>query len=59
MLRWLLIGILLAGLGTSFRNGWIEVHWDRVHKSLGLPGSDWNERILDTPQEAAEPAPRR
>jgi hypothetical protein len=30
MLRWLLLGLLLYGLGTALRKGWIEVQWQRV-----------------------------
>ena len=42
MLRWLLLGLLLYGLGTALRKGWIEVQWQRVLDDAGFTetGSD-------------------
>ncbi|MEB3201058.1 MAG: 4-hydroxythreonine-4-phosphate dehydrogenase [Synechococcaceae cyanobacterium] len=37
MVRWLLVGLLVLGLGVGLRNGWLEVHWDRMNKDLGVP----------------------
>ena len=36
MLRWLVIGLLLYGLGTAFREGWPEVQWSRLLHDAGL-----------------------
>ena len=36
MLRWLVIGLLLYGLGTAFREGWLEVQWSRLLHDAGL-----------------------
>jgi hypothetical protein len=43
MVRWIVLGLLLLGLGMGFRNGWVEVDWSRMSRDLGLPdlsGSD-------------------
>ena len=37
MLRWLLLGGLLLGLGTGLSKGWIELRWGRLFADLGLP----------------------
>ena len=37
MLRWLLLGGLLLGLGTGLSKGWIELRWGRLLADLGLP----------------------
>lgn len=37
MIRWLLVGSLLFGLGTGLRRGWIEVNWALLAKDLNLP----------------------
>ena len=36
MLRWLLIGLLLYGLGTALRQGWLEVQWSQFLHDAGL-----------------------
>ena len=36
MLRWLVIGLLLYGLGTALREGWLEVQWSRFLHDAGL-----------------------
>ena len=36
MLRWLVIGLLLYGLGTALRQGWLEVQWGRMLHDAGL-----------------------
>ena len=36
MLRWLVIGLLLYGLGTALRQGWLEVQWSRMLHDAGL-----------------------
>jgi hypothetical protein len=37
MLRWLVLGGLVLGLGTGFSKGWIEMRWGRLLADLGLP----------------------
>lgn len=36
MLRWLLIGLLLYGLGTALKQGWLEVQWSQFLYDAGL-----------------------
>ena len=36
MLRWLVIGLLLYGLGTALRQGWLEVQWSQFLHDAGL-----------------------
>jgi len=36
MLRWLLLGAMVYGLGTAFGNGWLEVQWERLLDDAGL-----------------------
>ena len=36
MLRWLVIGLLLYGLGTALRQGWLEVRWSQFLHDAGL-----------------------
>ena len=36
MLRLLVIGLLLYGLGTALREGWLEVQWSRFLHDAGL-----------------------
>ena len=36
MLRLLVIGLLLYGLGTALRQGWLEVQWSRFLHDAGL-----------------------
>ena len=37
MLRLLLLGSILLIIGLGFRNGWVEVHWDRFFRDINLP----------------------
>jgi hypothetical protein len=37
MVRWLLVGSLLVGLGVGFRNGWVEVNWEKLSQDTDLP----------------------
>lgn len=46
MLRWLLLGLLLYGLGTALRKGWIEVQWQRLFEDAGLTETDSDKPIL-------------
>jgi len=52
MLRWLLIGILLFGLGTGLRQGWIELRWGRMLQALGVP-------YVSDPADPPDCAPER
>ena len=36
MLRLLVIGLLLYGLGTALRQGWLEIQWSRFLHDAGL-----------------------
>lgn len=36
MLRWLLLGLLLYGLVTALRKGWLEVQWQRLLDDAGF-----------------------
>ena len=38
MLRWLLLGLLIYGLGAGIQRGWVDVHWNRMFYELGMPG---------------------
>ena len=40
MLRWLLLGLLIFGLGTAFENGWLEVQWEQLLQDAGLDVGD-------------------
>ena len=57
MLRWLLLGLLLFGLGTALRRGWLEVQWNQLLDDAGLkitePGTqfDWQEFIFGGPDQ--------
>jgi hypothetical protein len=51
MFRWLLLGLLLAGLGVGVNNGWLVLNWDRMSKDLHLPNSNWTEDIYKTPDQ--------
>ncbi|WP_411869987.1 hypothetical protein [Vulcanococcus limneticus] len=37
MVRWLLLGGLLFALVSGVRNGWVELHWDRLLHDAGVP----------------------
>lgn len=37
MLRWLLLGLLLFGLGTGLRRGWLVVDSCRLMQDLHIP----------------------
>lgn len=40
MLRWLILGLLIFGLGTAFKNGWLEVQWQQLFEDAGLNFGD-------------------
>jgi uncharacterized membrane protein YedE/YeeE len=37
MLRWLIVGSLVFGLGTGFQRGWIKVDWVKMAADTNLP----------------------
>ncbi|MCP9772387.1 hypothetical protein KBY66_07075 [Synechococcus sp. Tobar12-5m-g] len=37
MIRWLLIGSMLFGLGTGLQRGWITIDWCRFMAETKLP----------------------
>ena len=49
MLRGLLLGLLLYGLGTALRKGWIEVQWQRVLDDAGFTETG-AEKALPLPE---------
>ena len=63
MLRWLLIGLLLYGLGTALREGWLEVQWSRLLHDAGLTFIDperpmkLHELPLLTPERSEPSSP--
>ena len=36
MIRWLIVGSLVTGIGMGLHQGWIEIHWGRFFRSAGL-----------------------
>ncbi|MFN6133285.1 MAG: 4-hydroxythreonine-4-phosphate dehydrogenase [Synechococcaceae cyanobacterium] len=36
MIRWLIVGSLVTGIGVGLQHGWIEIHVDRFLRSAGL-----------------------
>ena len=61
MLRWLLLGLLIFGLGTGFKNGWLQVDWRRLLEDAGLDLGDPEQpmHLHDNPllRPPAPPAP--
>jgi hypothetical protein len=43
MIRWLLLGLLLYGLGTGLQRDWIRLNWTKLGEDLHLPFSDQQE----------------
>lgn len=37
MIRLLMLGTLVLIIAMAFRNGWVEVHWDRFFRDINLP----------------------
>tara|TARA_Y100001968_G_C19425840_1_gene754317 strand:+ start:2012 stop:2188 length:177 start_codon:yes stop_codon:yes gene_type:complete len=52
MLRWLLIGFLIYGMGIGMRDGWIVVKWSQLINEIGFTSvdpekpMDWSEFLL-------------
>ena len=40
MLRWLLLGLLLYGIGTGVRDGWLIVKWSQLLHEIGFTSVD-------------------
>jgi hypothetical protein len=40
MVRYLLLGIMVAGFGYGLQHGWIEVHTERIYRDLGVELDD-------------------
>ena len=51
MLRWLLLGVLLFGMGTGLNRGWLRVDWALMVQELGLPAF-----LAPPPEPADSPA---
>jgi len=37
MLRWLIVGSMVFGLGIGFQKGWIKVNWVKMAADTNLP----------------------
>jgi len=52
MLRWLFLGLLLFGIGTGIRDGWLIVKWSQLLHNVGFTEVDpekpmnWNKFIF-------------
>ena len=63
MLRWLLIGLLLYGLGTALKQGWLEVQWSRFLYDAGLTFIDPDQPLqlhelpMFKPERTESPTP--
>jgi hypothetical protein len=40
MIRYLLLGLVVAGLGVGLQHGWVEVRADRFYRDLGIELND-------------------
>ena len=49
MLRWLILGLLIYGLGTAFKNGWLEVQWQQLFEDAGLDLGDQKRPLHEHP----------
>ena len=53
MLRWLLVGTLIYGIGTGLKNEWIVINWSQFLHEVGFTSVDpekpidWFEFILE------------
>jgi hypothetical protein len=36
MLRLLLLGLIVTGVGVGLQHGWIQVNWDLFYRDLGI-----------------------
>jgi hypothetical protein len=37
MIRWLLLGLMLVGLGFGYKRGWLVMNWERIGEDLHIP----------------------
>lgn len=51
MIRWLLVGLLLVGLGKGLERGWLLIDWRRIGQDLNMPS-------LGEPQSGSQSAPQ-
>lgn len=56
MIRWLVIGLLLFGLVTGLRRGWLQVRWGLMLHELGLPFVPQPAAQVDCPSIPVPPA---
>ena len=53
MIRWFLVGLLIYGIGTGLKNGWLIVKWSQLLHEVGFTSVDpdrpvdWSEFIID------------
>ncbi|MBC1260358.1 hypothetical protein FQK07_03585 [Synechococcus sp. BSF8S] len=59
MIRWLLLGGLVLGLGQGLQKGWVVIDWCRLKRDLSIPTLN-DLQPLATPvcPGDGEPAPR-
>ena len=50
MFRWLLVGLLLVGLGYGLKREWLRIDWVRINQDLRIPSLDG--------AKSGEPLPR-
>lgn len=61
VLRLFLLGLLLLGLATGFRNQWLQVNWDAFLEDIGLMRSnsgepfDFNKWLIGEPSSPSDP----
>ena len=36
MLRFLLLGLIVMGMGLGLQHGWIQLNWDKFYLDLGI-----------------------
>tara|TARA_Y100001968_G_scaffold285959_1_gene286301 strand:- start:1214 stop:1399 length:186 start_codon:yes stop_codon:yes gene_type:complete len=60
MLRWLLLGFLIYGIGTGMRDGWLIVKWSQLLHEIGFTSVDpdkpldFSEFILERLEKQSE-----
>ena len=40
MLRWFLAGLVIYGIGTGFKSGWLVVKWSQLFHEVGFTSVD-------------------
>jgi hypothetical protein len=56
MIRWLVIGLLLFGLTTGVRRGWLQVRWGLMLHELGVPFVPKPPALADCAAPSSPPA---